>query len=442
MMLRQLRTILPDWLFGTFCLMIPALYNSFPLVTADSGGYVSNAYTLYLPIDRPVGYSVLIRLGSLGVSLWGVVLVQALLVSGLMLIIARHALQSAYRRRLFAAIMLTMGVATTAGWTIGQLTPDVFTSVLLLSLIILICVPCSRGAQWLLCFLMTGCMLMHNSNLLIGLLLSLLMVAYGWNKKERLKKTGLTLLAVSAVAWLSHSAMNAVAGRGFRPSSASHVFIMSRMVENGIAGAYLDEHCPTEPSSLCAYKDHLPDRQWTFMWDSSGPLYKAGGWQATEADYNRIIRGTLTSPRYLGMHFVKNAHATLRQLPLIYAGDELAALGPGTSPYISIDKYFHDELNEYATTAQQHNDLELEHWNIVIVLFSLVVCLIMLVWPGHDAGAASLRRMFAFSAAFLLINAAVTATLATVVGRYEARVFWVLPFLATLHLVRKVGRDA
>lgn len=438
MMLRKLRTFLPDWLLGAFCLLIPALYNSFPLVTSDSGGYISNAYTLYLPIDRPVGYSVFVRLTSMGTSLWLVVMAQALLLAALMLIIARHALGAAYRRNVFVVVMLLMGVATSAGWTCGQLTPDVFTPIMLLALCVLMFLPCTALGKWLLYALLVGCMLIHNSNLLIGIVLSLVLIVYGWRRKRRvLYKSGMALIALSAVAWLSLSAMNAIAGRGFRPSSASHVFLMSRMVENGIAQTYLKDRCPSEPSSLCAYKDQLPDRQWSFMWDTNGALYKAGGWQATEAEYTHIITKTLTTPKYLGMHIFKNAEATLRQLPLIYVGEELAALRVGTSPYKSIQKYYSDELNEYRTSFQQRDRLKLEHWNELIVLFSLIVCIAALLWKGKREDVSLLRRLTWLTIIFVLLNAALTATFATVVARYEARVFWVLPFLATLNILRR-----
>src|SRR6476646_4300502 len=85
LMLSKLRPFIPDWLVGALCLLIPAFYNGFPLSTSDTGGYISNSFTLYVPIDRPVSYSVLIRLTSLGLTLCGVVAAQALVLSALLL---------------------------------------------------------------------------------------------------------------------------------------------------------------------------------------------------------------------------------------------------------------------------------------------------------------------------------------------------------------------
>ncbi len=437
MTLRTVRPFIPDIILGALCLLIPAFYNGFPLVTADSGGYISNSYTLFVPIDRPVTYSAFIRVASLnGATLWGVVAAQALVVSALLFTITHHAWYTGFSRVKFIAVMLLMGLATSAGWTAGEIMPDIFTPVMLLSLCILIWVTCSVTARWLLYILILGCMLLHNSNLMMGILLSLLLIAYALRTRNgAIMRAGIILLSISAAGWLSLSAMNAIAGRGFRPSAASHVFIMSRMMENGIADVYVNEHCPTEPSTLCAFKGRLPDRQWVFMWDSGSALYAAGGWQATEAEYTRIIRRTLFTPKYLALHIVKNAEATLRQLPLIYVGDELAQLGPGTSPYEAIEKYSCNELKEYNTSQQQSKNLKLTPWNMLIVVFALATCLTVLLWPGPQE---ALYGMMRLTIIFLLLNAAITATFGTVVSRYEARVFWVLPFLATLHLVRRM----
>ncbi len=436
--MRSLLPLLPDWLFGALCLLIPAFYNGFPLATSDTGGYISNAFTLYLPIDRPVGYSVLVRMASLGLTLWGVVVAQALVLAALLLAVVHGALGSNYRRSWFAVLMLLTGLATSAGWTCSQLTPDIFTAMMMLALCILVFVPCGSPGRWLLYVVVLGCMLVHNSNLLIGLVLGLALLAYAWwRKRSQMKGAAFALLCISALAWLSLSAMNAVTGRGFRPSSATHVFIMSRMVENGIAAEYLKDHCATEPSTLCPYKDHLPERQWGFMWDSSGPLYKAGGWQGTEGEYTRIIRKTLTTPKYLGMHITRNAQAALEELPLIYVGQEFSSFGIYTSPYNAIARYYPQELTRHDNAREQKHTLGLEYWNVLIIGFELLVCIVALVLSIRRPFSGRLRGMALFSILFILLNAAITVTFATVVARYEARVFWVLPFLATLSLIRR-----
>jgi hypothetical protein len=440
MTLRQRFLLFVHCLLGAACLVLPALYNGFPLVTADSGGYISNSFTLYLPIDRPVGYSAFLRVSSLGLSLWAVIGVQAMLVSGLLLLLTRQFLREVYSGGLFLGIMPVLGVATSVGWTVSQLSPDVFTAVLLLSLGCLFYVPLRNVYKLGLWALVLGSLLIHNSNLLIASLLALGAIAWGW-RKPKLKRFGLALLGLSAAGWISFSTMNAIAGRGFRPSSASHVFIMSRMAENGVLEAYLKDRCATEPSSLCAYQGKLPERQWNFMWDNNSPLYIAGGWEATEQEYSRIIRQTLMSPKYVWLHALTNAKGTLQQLSLLKVGDELAPLGAGSSPYLAIEKYHPAALNAYSTARQRVLGWDISVWNSIILVFELLALVALLIGYFSRKGIADkrirqLRSFLRLCVYFLIINAAVTVTFATVVARYHTRVFWVIPFLSILYIIR------
>ena len=446
---RRYLNLVPDWLFGALCLAIPALYNSYPLLTPDSGAYITSGYLLQVPIDRPLTYSVFVRIASMGMSLWGTVAAQALAVSLLLLVIIRHFLGGAYRMRLFAGLMLLTGTATSAGWFVGQIMPDIFTAILLLICIVISSQSLTGKWKWCLYVLMLGCILIHTSNLLIALLTSVSLLLYTWRRKASLlRTTAIALLGTAATGWITLSTVNAIAGHSFRPSAASHVFMMSRMVENGIMDVFLQDQCSVDSPAykLCAYKDHLPDRQWDFMWDTTGPLYKTGGWEANEGEYSHIIRKTLITPKYLAMHIVQNTQATFRQLPLIYIGDGLQRFGPGTSPYDAIAIYKRQELRAFRFANQQADALHLDWWNTLISLFAIAVCAgALLIRNNGDTlttALPSLRRAIRLTLLFLIINAAVTATLATVIGRYEARVCWILPFMSMLYIVQCIYRKA
>jgi hypothetical protein len=141
------------------------------------------------------------------------------------------------------------------------------------------------------------------------------------------------------------------------------------------------------------------------------------------------------------MHIVQNTQATFRQLPLIYVGDALTPLDPGSSPYRSIVKYESRELKEYKTALQATDQLHLQFWNAAIAIFSIGICIAALLSTsmrrGQQTRKTDMSAMVRLTVLFLLINAAVSVTLATIVPRYEARVFWVLPFLATLQVLRR-----
>lgn len=50
------------YLVGTAFLIIAlAFFNRYPLVYSDTGTYIRSAFTLHPPVDRPIGYSLIIR---------------------------------------------------------------------------------------------------------------------------------------------------------------------------------------------------------------------------------------------------------------------------------------------------------------------------------------------------------------------------------------------
>ncbi len=433
------------------CLLIPALYNGYPLMTSDSGAYINNGWIIQIPQDRPIGYSIFIRLSSLGgMTLWGVVIAQALLLAFFMRFMTRQLLGDKYRSELFLGIALLVGGATSAGWFCGQIMPDIFTAILLFALWILFCIPLQKKEwRWALYALLLACNLFHNSNLLVTLSIGLIILLYArLGKKVKLYRPVATLLIIGATGWILLSSMTAIAGRGFRPSSSAHVFIMSRMVENGILEKYLNRYCEKENFRLCAWRGKLPDRQWNFMWDDAGPFAQTGGWTESEEEYNRIIIGTLTHPDFLWMHVWKNSLATLRQLPLWYVGDGLTPFGDQSNPYWKVQQYFGDELKEYRSSLQQTGELRLTGFNVVIMLFALLVMAMSLL--ARDSGQPTsetndlYKRSFKLIFLFLIINAAITATFSTVVGRFQSRVSWVLVFLCLVYLVNIliIGRES
>lgn len=437
--------LLPDWIIGAFCLAIPALYNSFPMVTSDSGAYINNGFTLQVPLDRPLLYSIIIRVCSLGISLWGVIAFQVAVLSVLMQFIAERILGPAYSRSRFTAVMFLIGVCSSAGWFAGQLMPDIYTAMLMLAVLALWFGPESRLLRWALYAIILGSIMVHNSNLLIALSCGLLLLIPAIKTKQiHWKRIAGSLIITSVIGWIGLSSMNAIAGRKFSPSGASHVFLMCRMVENGMMDNFLDQYCPTDSASykLCRYRNKLPKRQWDFMWDEKGALYETGGWEANEEEYNRIIRKTLTTPKYIVLHIVKAAQGTLRQLPLIYVGDGLFRFDNASNPQSAIYNHFKREEKEFNSSEQQVGNINFSAWNMLILAFSvLTITAALFVWPKNaQTRTDPMVILVCLTILFIIVNAAVTATFATVIGRYESRIFWILPFLSILQLIRCLDR--
>jgi len=80
-----LRTSILPLFLGAVIMLLLALYDNYPIVTSDSGTYISCAFNRQIPTDRPVFYSWFLRLSSLGHSLWLTVLAQSLILAYLLI---------------------------------------------------------------------------------------------------------------------------------------------------------------------------------------------------------------------------------------------------------------------------------------------------------------------------------------------------------------------
>lgn len=431
------------FLFCVVLFLFPAFYNGFPLVTSDTGTYIDSGFKMVVPDDRPICYGIFILLTSLKISLWGPLFAQSILLVFFLYLVVRHLTKDNYSHYMLLALVLATVMGTSAGWNCSQLMADSVTPILLLAVYTLYYIPVKKN--WLkivLYIFIWGFVIMHNAHLVMTLVIAVLSGVYYWLKKNKeLVRKSVILLAISISGFLTASTLNAISGKGFRPSNSSHVFIMCRMVESGIMDAFLNDYCPTENYKLCAYKDSLPLRQWDFQWDANSPLYKTGGWQANEEEYNKIIHKTLTRPKYIGMHVLKSAEATLRELPQVNVGDGLSPQGKDSNPYWKVLENFPAEVKEYLSSLQNTGNLHFDFFNVVILLvafISLVVALIIGIIRGQTKDSFIWQRAFGFTVLFIVVNAFATATFSTPLGRFNARVFWVLPCLCFLYIFNHI----
>ena len=98
---------------------------------ADTGTYLSQAINLYAGWDRPVFYSLFMLPLHLTITVWPVVVAQALLTAWVLWMTCRILLPvvSAVAFVIGAAIM---AAATWLPWIVSELMPDLFTPLLIL----------------------------------------------------------------------------------------------------------------------------------------------------------------------------------------------------------------------------------------------------------------------------------------------------------------------
>jgi hypothetical protein len=263
------------YLLSALILLLPACYNGYPLVTPDSGAYVDSGWYFHMPLDRPLTYSIFVRIASAGVSLWGIVLLQTLILVYFLARISRKVLGDHYKHNLFLTIILLLGGFTSAGWTTSHVMPDIFTAILLLTVADFFLSPqLTAKNKAVYFFFLLFIIQQHNSNLLIMLVFCGIVGAYAlFSRNKRYNKKTLLLFCATLCSFICLSFFNLWQGNRFRPSASTHLFLISRMAENGILDKFLAQYCPIEGYDICKYQGNTGERQWDFMWSDKGFLH-------------------------------------------------------------------------------------------------------------------------------------------------------------------------
>src|SRR6185437_13000016 len=106
------------------CLITPAIWNRFPLLQNDTGGYLARWYEGTLVPSRAVVYGLFLNAGSL-LNFWPVIAVQAALTIWVIALMLRvHGLGK--RPGLLLGVIVVLSVITTLPWLTAVLLTDIF----------------------------------------------------------------------------------------------------------------------------------------------------------------------------------------------------------------------------------------------------------------------------------------------------------------------------
>ncbi len=443
-------------IIGMFLLLSPALYNGYPLVYSDTGTYIFSGMEFTIPLDRPIAYGLFIRYASLnGLSLWPVVMVQSIIGAYLLYQIVRL---FAFRhvRLIYLMVVAFLAYFTSIGWYSSQLMPDIFTAYVILSGFLLLYHPPSLTHKIALSIIMVIGLSVHFSNLALFILL-LIFVGLTLIPKLKLPTVPrINLLLPSLLVVISFFGLKLINYSIDQNSSvnrSSHVFLMGKLLDTGILEQYLCEKCSVQPTlPLCEFKENLPSTSRELLWDNNSPLQHYGGWTASKEPFNQVIFSVMTSPKFLAKFLLNITQSTLTQLFQNDIGSGLISdwyAAPDSPPAYAISTHFSNEYTMYQQSRQNGNlwgqrlDFDTKNnWNGW--LFFISVMGIAAFWrlvrklPNY----ASEKSMLVFMVAGIVINALVTAGLANIYDRLQARVSWLFIFLfllaCTPYLVNKI----
>lgn len=369
--------------------------------------------------DKPWVYGPLMDLLHWGLSLWGVVAAQAVLVSVVLWWTALvMGCAQAWRH---VAVCAVLAVGSAAPWFASLIMPDIFAPLTVLLLFLLAWGgPALGRARMAVAGVLAAIAIgVHLAHLILaaGCLAVILLL-----RPRRVLACAAPLLA--AVAWLL--ATNAVGNGVVSISPYGSVFALARLQADGPADAYLRQACPAAGYRLCGWLDQMPMDSDKFLWDPDGPIW-ADGWGPTlEApEASRIVSATLRfAPGAAAVAALQN---TVRQLGMVRLGDTLTPAYLDSTVGRTLRLYMPAaELGRFEQSRQIRDELA----SVAQPLAPLRIVLLVL-GTAATAGllltrSPALRGLAAMILVGLLANAASTGALSGPHDRYQARIAWLV----------------
>src|SRR5665213_1314093 len=414
----------------TLMFLAVALWNRFPLVFYDTGGYLAEGLEgAFLPERSPV-YSLLLSVAGGAVSLWPVVILQAVMTAYFVALTARAEMD-----RLSLGGLILLGVvlmlATGIGWYVGQVEPDCMTALVVLGAYLLLFRSRFLGlAQSVLVAAITGlAVACHPSHL--GLMAGLLVVAVAlkWLWRGSALRILPALSAFILALALIFTSNYVLTQKIFLSRSAS-VFVFARLMQDGIVKRLLDDTCPESGYSLCANRDQLKTRADAWLWGPDSLFRAEGGFNGSHDEETRMVLDSIR--RYPLLQVMAAANDSVRQFFTFKTGDGIESQEWVLKPVF--EKAAPGQIPAYLAARQQREGrfrfTTLNMVHVTVGMLSLLGLIVLL----HSLARKRRWQALKFPALVLLAligNAIVCATFSNPHDRYQSRVIW-LPALVLI----------
>jgi hypothetical protein len=336
--------------------------------------------------------------------------------------------------------------------------PDIFTPLMILALALLLVTgdTLPRTTRIFLMLLISAAVAFHQANLLVALWMVPalgLCVLLGWHPSKASIRGALEsgiALALGAAALFT---ANLVDGR-FALSNGGSVLFMARLMNDGIVLGYLEKTCRQQRFAVCADLDELrsfQEHEMTlpgcdslkiqvsdyFLFDV---VPRLGGFRAEEGEARAIVTGTLGAyPLAVARAAVGNAWS---QLFNFRTGDTLCGFPEASYWSTTIRNIFGPAVyDQYVNSKQSRGTLRLQLLNYIhltVLGASFLVLIISLLVVGRRRK--QTRAPFASLFVIVLVagNAFTLGGLSEPQDRYQSRVIWLVPLLATCIVARRV----
>jgi hypothetical protein len=446
---------------ATLVLLAPAIWNRFPVLQYDTGGYLARWYEGYLVPSRSTVYGLFLMLLS-GLDFWPVVILQSLLTVWVLSLTLRM-LGFGGRPWLLLGVTAALCAFTTLPWLTSMLLTDIFAALPVLAIYLLVFGDDAlrRTERLALVALIAFAVATHSAT--FAVLLALVLAAalahglfrlgaiHSHSKKavallaHSRSKNGVASLAFGGIlrggvalalgAFLLLSANTVMSGR-FVWTPGGVALSFGRMLQDGIVARYLDEHCPDKRLRLCAHRHELPDDADVFFWSGDGSVFNRLGRFAGLGDEMGLIVGE-SLRAYPAWQLQAAAVATLRQLVHVSTGEGVVSTAWHTVGMI--EKFTPRAAPAMHASRQQRGELDFTALNAIhkpLALAAMLLLLPLMLWGARRQSMTDLGRLAGTTGCALLANAVVCGVFANPHDRYGARLAWLAPLVVGLAALR------
>ena len=422
-------------------LLAPALWNGYPLLQWDTGGYLARWYEGYLVPSRSTTFGLYLHFGE-DSSFWINLGINALATLWLLQLMLRVLGISQPLRLL--AMSLVLVLTTSLPWLVSTLLTDIFAGLAVLALFILVTQGdrISIPEKCLLFGLTAFAAATHTATLAV--LLGLCCI--GWIARPFLRgrisvaglvQGSLTIVAGAALLFATNFALSGKLA--WTPGGYGVAF--GRMLQDGIVAHYLREHCPKQNFKLCPYRDRLPATADQFLWGNS-MFNTLGRFQGLNDEMKFIVLHSLAE--YPAAQARAAAVGTLQQLVQV-------ATGEGTDGWLGhtygiIERYIPAQLKPMRAAQQQRWHFDFTLINRIHVPVALASILLTAILFGHGLRRRPLDDLALLAGTVslsLLGNAFICAVISGPHDRYGARLAWLATLVVLIAALRYFsGEDA
>ena len=364
-------------------LLAPALWNGFPFLQYDTGGYLARWYEGTLEESRSTVYGLFLDLLARP-NFWPVVLVQtSLTVWTLTLVLRVHGIRA--KTGVLVPVTLALSVLTTLPWLTDVLLTDIFAGLSLFSFYLLVVHPhdLRRWERAALLLLVAFAAASHSGTLamLLALLAGGLILALCGFRRVRFSALGRAALAPALGAAMLLGA-NYIVAKQLTWTPGGIALSFGRMLQDGIVTRYLDEHCPDPRLRLCPFRHELPDDADMFFW-GPGVFEQLGRFKGLQQEMQTIVLESLAD--YPWMQIKAAAVSTGKQLVRVQTGDGVLTVIWHT--YGMIEHFAPSAVPAMEAARQQQGELDFGAINRlhVPVAFGSMLLLLGIVALGFAA---------------------------------------------------------